>query len=202
MIEQQKQCLLVTVSDQKDIGCCRQYSNRIIISRSVTFYENESNDGMKVVQDMTNPNNTEQETQPTIVEDSELAIQVSTENVDNQVIGDGNCNDDMNVPLRRSTRNNKGIPPVKLSLMVKNELKKEPSSWNEMKLLPEEEQKQWIRAAEEEMGSHNQNQTWILCDLHAGKKAIDCKWVFKLKQNADGNVYRHKAMRRKFAPLK
>src|SRR6218665_1275613 len=99
----------------------------------------------------------------------------------------------MNVPLRRSTRNNKGIPPVKLSLMVKNELKKEPLSWNEMKLLPEEEQKQWIRAAEEEMGSHNENQTWILCDLPAGKKAIDCNSVFKLKQNADGNVYRHKA---------
>ena len=39
-------------------------------------------------------------------------------------------------------------------------------------------------------------------DSNAGKKAIDCKWVFKLKQNADGNVYRHKARRRKFAPLK
>src|SRR6218665_2337307 len=86
--------------------------------------------------------------------------------------------------------------------MVQNELEKEPSSWNEMKLLPEEEQKQWIRAAEEEMGSHNKNQTWILCDIPAGKKAIDCKWVFKLKQNADGNVYRHKARRRKFVPLK
>jgi len=44
---------------------------------------------------------------------------------------------------------------MKLSLMVQNELKKEPSSW--IKLLPEEEQKQWIRAAEEEMGSHNKN---------------------------------------------
>ena len=42
----------------------------------------------------------------------------------------------------------------------------------------------------------------LLCDLPAGKKAIDCKWVFKLKQSADGNVYRHKARRRKFAPLK
>src|SRR6218665_1888752 len=79
----------------------------------------------------------------------------------------------MNIPLRRSTRNNKGIPPMKLSLMVQNELKKEPSSWNEMILLPEEEQKQWIRAAAEEMSSHNKNQTWILCDLPAEKKVID-----------------------------
>ena len=62
---------------------------------------------------------------------------------------------------------------MKLSLMVQNELKKEPSSWNEMKLLPEEEQKQWIRAAAEEMSSHNKNQTWILCDLPAEKKVTD-----------------------------
>src|SRR6218665_572036 len=104
-------------------------TNRIIISRSVTFDEKEPNDGMKVIQEMTNPNNTEKETQPTIDEDNEVEILVSTEDVDNQVVGDENCNDDMNVPLRRSTRNNKGIPPMKLSLMVQNELKKEPSSW-------------------------------------------------------------------------
>src|SRR6218665_1582229 len=191
----------VTKSEINHQNCIYTWQRRLGLATgihidefSVTFDEKESNDGMKVVQEMTNSNNTEKETQPTIDEDSEVEIQVSTQDVDNQVIGDGNCNDDMNVPLRRSTRNNKDIPPVKLSLMVKNELMKEPSSWNEMKLLPEEEQKQWIRAADEEMGSHNKNQTWILCDLPAGKKAIDWKWVFKLKQNADGNVYRHKAI--------
>ena len=62
MIEQQKQCLLVIVSDQKYYRLLQTYTNRINISRSVTFDEKEPNDGMKVIQEMTNPNNTEKET--------------------------------------------------------------------------------------------------------------------------------------------
>ena len=34
---------------------------------------------------------------------------------------------------------------------------------------------------------------WDLCDLPIGKKAIGCKWVFKLKQKPDGSADRYKA---------
>jgi len=61
-----------------------------------------------------------------------------------------------------------------------------------MKQLPEEEQKKWIKAAEEAMNSHKENKTWTLCDLPEDNKAIDCKWVCKLKHDAEGNVDRHK----------
>jgi hypothetical protein len=37
------------------------------------------------------------------------------------------------------------------------------------------------------------NKTWILTDLPPGKKAIGCRWVYKLKYNSDGSIERHKA---------
>ena len=35
--------------------------------------------------------------------------------------------------------------------------------------------------------------TWDLVDLPAGKSAIGCKWVYKIKTRSDGTVDRYKA---------
>lgn len=37
------------------------------------------------------------------------------------------------------------------------------------------------------------NKTWHLIPPRLGLNIIDCKWVFKLKQKADGSIDRHKA---------
>ena len=37
------------------------------------------------------------------------------------------------------------------------------------------------------------NHTWEVIDLLAGKKLVGCKWAFKVKFKADGNIERHKA---------
>lgn len=37
------------------------------------------------------------------------------------------------------------------------------------------------------------NKTWDLVDLPIGKKAIGCKWVYKIKLHADGSLERCKA---------
>lgn len=43
------------------------------------------------------------------------------------------------------------------------------------------------------MNALDDNGTWTLVHLPAGKKAISCKWVFAVKVNPDGTVARLKA---------
>lgn len=185
-------------------------TNKIIVSRSVTFVESEINDDVKTEQQMINHNVTGEkpmtgeksltDEKPQLATNQNKVVEIHMPTENNQNIDDKVEDIHHNVEFkpdidqpRQSARSNKGIPPKRLSLLVQNEVKNEPASWNEMKLLPDDEQKNWIKAAEEEMRAHDENKTWILCDLPADKKAIDCKWVFKLKHNAEGNVYRYKA---------
>ncbi|XP_076260132.1 uncharacterized protein LOC143196352 [Rhynchophorus ferrugineus] len=51
----------------------------------------------------------------------------------------------------------------------------------------------WKRAMDEEIDSLKETKTWKLEDLPKGAKAIPCKWVFKLKSNADGSIEKYKA---------
>jgi len=37
------------------------------------------------------------------------------------------------------------------------------------------------------------NGTWVLEDLPSTKKALGCKWVYKIKYNSNGTVERYKA---------
>jgi hypothetical protein len=45
---------------------------------------------------------------------------------------------------------------------------------------------------DEEMATLDANATWELVALPKDKKAIGCKWVYKIKHNADGFVSRYK----------
>lgn len=51
----------------------------------------------------------------------------------------------------------------------------------------------WKQAMEREIESVEQNKTWSLTALPSGHKAINLKWVFKLKRDAAGNIVKHKA---------
>jgi hypothetical protein len=44
----------------------------------------------------------------------------------------------------------------------------------------------WQKAVEDEMASIEDNNTWTLCDLPHGHRAIGPKWVFKGKRNEQG----------------
>ena len=53
--------------------------------------------------------------------------------------------------------------------------------------------RQWKQATDSEYESLLKNNTWDLVELPEGKNVVGCKWVFKVKRNADGSVSRYKA---------
>ena len=58
----------------------------------------------------------------------------------------------------------------------------------------EAQEANWKMAMEEEMHALAENEKWDLVEPPKGIKLIDCKWVFKMKQNDDGSINRYKAM--------
>lgn len=41
---------------------------------------------------------------------------------------------------------------------------------------------QWKKAIDEEIEAHAENSTWYEEEMSQDQKAINCRWVFKLKQ--------------------
>ncbi|KAK4400315.1 Retrovirus-related Pol polyprotein from transposon RE2 [Sesamum angolense] len=51
----------------------------------------------------------------------------------------------------------------------------------------------WVAAMNLELQALEQNGTWELTSLPPDKRTIGSRWVFKLKLNPDGSIYRYKA---------
>ncbi|KAJ0622209.1 putative RNA-directed DNA polymerase [Helianthus annuus] len=64
----------------------------------------------------------------------------------------------------------------------------EPSCYEEAASDPK-----WVEAMNKEMEALFRNNTWVLADLPKGRKAIGCKWVFRVKYKSNGEVERFKA---------
>ncbi|KAK4390127.1 Retrovirus-related Pol polyprotein from transposon RE2 [Sesamum angolense] len=75
-----------------------------------------------------------------------------------------------------------------ISFVASLSILQEPRSFAEVS-----KSRQWRETMNSELAALEHNNTWIVTPLPEGKKAIGCKWVYKLKLNADGTVDRHKA---------
>ena len=64
----------------------------------------------------------------------------------------------------------------------------EPTNYKEAS-----EQSEWVEAMNKEIHALIKNNTWDIVDLPPGKKAIGCKWVYKVKLKPDGTLERCKA---------
>ncbi|KAJ4782637.1 Retroelement pol polyprotein-like [Rhynchospora pubera] len=53
--------------------------------------------------------------------------------------------------------------------------------------------KHWRDAMHAEIDALERNETWTIEDLPPKKKAIGCKWVYRIKYNSDGSIERYKA---------
>src|SRR3954466_15232400 len=105
---------------------------------------------------------------------------------------DHEASDDATTERRRSTRS-RAPPewydnPVLTVLLVENS---EPANYEEAMMSPDSEK--WLEAMKSELGSMSENQVWTLVDPPSDRKAVECKWIFKKKTDADGNVTVYKA---------
>lgn len=124
--------------------------------------------------------------------------------------GTGNCKDKINSARSDSIGNNS-----QQTLRRSNREKREPDRYgvtqsnahfalsaqqfveNDPQSIEEAKQRddwiEWKNAIESEYESLMKNNTWSLCDLPIGRKAISGKWVFKLKRKANGDIDKYKA---------
>ncbi|KAL2232872.1 UNVERIFIED_CONTAM: Retrovirus-related Pol polyprotein from transposon RE1 [Sesamum indicum] len=56
-----------------------------------------------------------------------------------------------------------------------------------------QEQANWRKAMQEEINALERNRTWKITDLPSDKRAIGCKWLYKVKLNPNGTIERYKA---------
>lgn len=92
---------------------------------------------------------------------------------------------------KRPIRCTKGVPPRRLVEEINTVIGNEPSSYNEA--ISGAERDNWTMAMVEQYESLIKNRTWKLVNLPPNKNVIGCKWVFKLKTEADGKTPRYKA---------
>ena len=72
----------------------------------------------------------------------------------------------------------------------------EPTNYEEAMMSPDSAK--WLEAMKSEMGSMYENKVWTLVDLPDDRQAIENKWIFKRKTDADGNVYKARLVAKGF----
>ena len=55
------------------------------------------------------------------------------------------------------------------------------------------EKQKWSSAMQKEMESMQEHEVWNLVEIPAEKKAVGCKWIFKIKTDSEGKIERFKA---------
>ena len=105
---------------------------------------------------------------------------------------DHQTSDQVSTEPRRSTRERSALEwygnPI-LEVMLLDHDK--PTNYEEAMMSPDSAK--WLEAMKSEMGSMYENKVWTLFDLPDDRQAIENKWIFKKKTNADGNVIVYKA---------
>ncbi|CAL9022395.1 unnamed protein product, partial [Prunus brigantina] len=70
----------------------------------------------------------------------------------------------------------------------KDDTIQEPKTYKQALQSPE-----WFAAMKEEFDALHKQNTWSLVPLPSHRTVVGCKWIFKVKKNADGSVARFKA---------
>ena len=190
-------CFLGYGTEHKGFRCWDPLSNRLRISRHVTFWEHTMFSRLSSFHtSFSSPQsfftNTSVDlfplSEPTL--DTELAqSSPATANLDPPSVSDDVPESPPATPLRRSTRVREPPPHLTdyhcFSTIVSLV---EPTSYQEASINPV-----WQKAMDEELQALEKTHTWDYVDLPPGKRPIGCKWIYKIKTHSDGTIERYKA---------
>src|SRR6266511_2467699 len=105
---------------------------------------------------------------------------------------DHETSDQVTTKTRRSTRVRSASEwyrnPVLEVMLLDDD---EPTNYEEAMMSPDSAK--WLEAMKSEMGSMYENKVWTLVDMPDDRQAIENKWIFKKKTDADSNVTVYKA---------
>ncbi|KAL0277989.1 UNVERIFIED_CONTAM: hypothetical protein Sradi_7306600, partial [Sesamum radiatum] len=92
--------------------------------------------------------------------------------------------------LRRSTRESH-IPEKYRFVRLTSQLDNDPKTYGEA--MSDINSDKWIVGMKSEMDLMGSNQVWTLVDPPKGARPVGCKWVYKCKLEANGEVTAFKA---------
>ncbi|KAL0289906.1 UNVERIFIED_CONTAM: Retrovirus-related Pol polyprotein from transposon TNT 1-94, partial [Sesamum radiatum] len=92
--------------------------------------------------------------------------------------------------LRRSTRESRALEWYGY-VGLTSQLDNDPKMYREA--MSDIDSGKWLEVMKSEMDSMDSNQVWILVDPPKGVRPVGCKWVYKCKLGADGEVTTFKA---------
>ncbi|KAL0463012.1 UNVERIFIED_CONTAM: Retrovirus-related Pol polyprotein from transposon RE2, partial [Sesamum latifolium] len=92
--------------------------------------------------------------------------------------------------LRRSTRESR-VPERYGFVGLTSQLDNDPKTYGEV--MSDIDSDKWLEAMKSEMDSMGSNQVWTLVDPPKGVRPVGCKWIYKHKLGADGEVTAFKA---------
>lgn len=173
-------------------------TGKVTISRDVKFLATCRSEPELVEQDLVYPLIDFQRVEPEVPDDE---VEVDPDNDDDDLEYESlpeDTDEEIVEPLvdeeqttRRSTRVNIGRAPDRYACTAETTIQEEPKTLKQAFASPH--RVEWKKAMEEELGSIEANETWDLVELPAGRRAIGCKWVYKLKRNENGVIVRYKA---------
>ncbi|KAL0540368.1 hypothetical protein IC582_024605 [Cucumis melo] len=190
-------CFLGYGTEHKGFRCWDPLSNRLRISRHVTFWEHT------MFSRLSSFHTSFSSPQPFFTDTSidlfppsespignELAQSAPTSATSDQSsISGGSPEPTPDTPPRRSTRVRE--PPIHLqdyhcfSTIISLV---EPTSYQVASTNPV-----WQKAMNDELQALEKTHTWDYVDLPPGKRPIGCKWIYKIKTHSDGTIERYKA---------